>query len=499
LRTFISCALIAAGYLGLSACSTLVEIQVPQSEIKNFGSCVAKPWTSYSRTKPAAGFNPALVTPTQLTLPVLDAANNQLFITNDQISTSTEALLTDVKFEDSAEAQTITSSGAFATTGELAAAASDADAIWDSHVHQLFLRAFNDLSNTSKAAPQTPSSLKSGDLLDYLRLVRSASLTDSWGAFAAKHHYLLDKLNKAPPSNDPKTQGQMTLNASLEAQKFAVGTFVSAYLKAYFRNGQFVQLNWNLGNPLTDLEKLAGTTNDAKITKLLSDLKTLDPTAEADLDGLISKQISGTIGKIGAAGLITRGGDSLAMPAVTLTADVTQPKIFQSTKVDANAVLEDLVRVTFEGVFDALNQIPATTNSTGTASNPAGSAAPGGVLSADVALADFSKVYPVYNPTQATVMSTDSFALVDSDGAKAHSATSTAVATLIRGGSVAALNNEAVANALAAAAGTTARKMTERVTWCYYAVVPQTALSSAAAVASAGPKSTKTVAFKLTY
>ena len=61
------------------------------------------------------------------------------------------------------------------------------------------------------------------------------------------------------------------------------------------------------------------------------------------------------------------------------------------------------------------------------------------------------------------------------------------------------INNEAVANTLAAAAGTTSRKMAERVRWWYYVVVPEKDLSDAATLANADPRSSKMASFKLTY
>jgi hypothetical protein len=69
---------------------------------------------------------------------------------------------------------------------------------------------------------------------------------------------------------------------------------------------------------------------------------------------------------------------------------------------------------------------------------------------------------------------------------------------LIRGANIAALNNEALANTLTMIAATTARKVTERVTWCYYAVVGPQPEGSLAPLNSS-PRDSRTVTFSLKH
>src|SRR5882672_11569118 len=137
--------------------------------------------------------------------------------------------------------------------------------------------------------------------------------------------------------------------------------------------------------------------------------------------------------------------------------------------------MEDVVRVTFEALFDSINRVPAFSKATAVYGFPK--------EYQDIALPDFSQIVSTYRETSPGVpgptTDPDSFGKVDADGAKAQALTASAVATLIRGANIAALNNEALANSLSMIAATTARKVTERVTWCYYAVI--------------GPQPTKTL------
>jgi hypothetical protein len=95
-------------------------------------------------------------------------------------------------------------------------------------------------------------------------------------------------------------------------------------------------------------------------------------------------------------------------------------------------------------------------------------------------------------------MDSDSFGKVDADGAKAQALTASAMASVIRGANIAALNNESLANTLTMIAATTARKVMERVTWCYYAVVGPQPEGSLASLNSS-PRDSRTVTFSLKH
>jgi hypothetical protein len=463
-----------AATLTLTGCATSsIDIQVPQSEIANFATCVDKPSTSYKRPPPSAG--PVRLFGDISTLDIqteIDAAGGR-FITNEELGAA--ANRSQSAFTGWAESF----ASAYGTTApELTAAAAEADQIWDHPVQQHFMTAFNQLTTKGNGRAAQAGTLKSADFVDYLKRVRSVSVGDGWTAFTLKH---------AKEFRALKSSGADSKLTILAAQKVGVGAFISTYLKYYFRNGQFTQLTWEAGNPLDLIKKLGGLSSpsDQKtLQDILDELKRVDPNAADKINTILQKQLSGSIGKVGTTGLTTRGGDSLIMPAITIDANASNSKIVTVTKVDVNGILEDVVRVTFEGFFDALNQIPATTKSTGVTELPA-----------NVALADFAKISPVY-PGHTVVMSNDGFGNVDSIGGQVHAMTASATASLIRGASFLALNNESLANVLTMMAATTARKATERVVWCYYAVIPPAAITGPQSALPV-PRGTQTVTLTL--
>jgi hypothetical protein len=144
-----------------------------------------------------------------------------------------------------------------------------------------------------------------------------------------------------------------------------------------------------------------------------------------------------------------------------------------------------VVRVTFEALFDSMNRIPAVSGATGVKFPKE---------YASVALPDFTKVVSTYR--KGPTMNSEEFGEIDADGGKADALVSSAMANLIRGANIAALNNEALANTLTKIASTTARKVTERVTWCYYAVIgPPTT----GGLENSAPRSSKSVVFSLKH
>jgi hypothetical protein len=476
--------------IALTACSTSIELQVPQINSGQFVDCLKDPTTSYKVISSA----PALAV---LGADLLDVAtvtkdSVRLFVFDDPSMTAEGLELTDEKWAETDALQWHT------TAADLTRAANTVDQLWSHPVHRAFLTSFNELAKPSDGSVANPPSIASSDVLDYLRLTRTVVNTDAWDAMAARSAAALVVLMNAHREQlSVEANSRLAKKAQLLEQKMMAAIYVSTYLKAYFRNGNFVTLNWNLGNPLSDLEQLgrySSAEDKAKVDKILADLHSLDPDAESQLQNIINKDLKGSIGKIADSGLVTRGGDSLAMPAITLTADVTQTKPVSGTKVDANAVLEDVVRVTFEALFDSINGVPAVTKATAVSGFP--------VEYQGSALPDFTKVKSAYRETSPGVpgptMDSDSFGKVDADGAKAQALTASAMASVIRGANIAALNNESLANTLTMIAATTARKVTERVTWCYYAVVgPQPEGSLASLNSSA--RDSRTVTFSLKH
>jgi len=466
----------------LGACSTQVQMQVPQSGIKEFAGCMEDPPSSYVRHS-AEGKSLDTLGVAPDSVRGLAAGGGHLFVTNDTVTSGLIRAPANEKW-----AQDV-ANDFHSLPAELVAASDEVEAIWNHSIHQSFLKAYNELSKTSGDV-QRPAAIKVSELQDYMERVRSVTEKNAWYAFAARSAYEIESLRQMEVK-DGGEAGRLTISKSLAAQKLIGAVYVSAYLDAYFRNGEFWQLKWNLGNPLQDLETIAHqstTADQQRIQKILDAIKKADPSAASTIDEVINKNLSGTIGKIASTGLITRGGDSLAMPAISISIDV-RPHPATFSKVDSNAILEDVVRVTFEALFDAMNEVPAVSKATGVTGLAPEYAA--------FALPDFAKVTSRYRPGK-LVMDANEFGAVDSDGAKAHALTSSASASLIRGISLAALNNEAVANTITTIAGTTARKVTERAAWCYYAVVGPAASGSASAT-YARPLSDRKVTFDLSY
>jgi hypothetical protein len=464
--------------LSLMACSTPVQIQVPVSEAEHFSDCMKDPTTSYTRQTPKVAqvnlFD--IGGSSHLTLP---QGATHLFVTNDQL-VSGKPLAPPTGWSNSKEI-----TDAFnASAAELNAAADEVEALWDSPAHQLFLRTFNTLG-TPGASAEHLGTLSAQDVRDYLKLSQSVAARNGWQAFAvrsAAHLFLL--LQDQSASDKQKI---------LAAQKFIGAVFISTYLQAYFRNGRFIELGWDLGNPVQDLQTLAGKTQGAekqKIDSIIQAIDKVDPNAAANLATILNKNFSGTIGKIADTGLVLRGGDPLAMPGVSIDFKAFNSKPLTVTKVDFNAVLEDVVRVTFEALFDALNEVPAVTQATGVEGLPKQYSA--------LALPEFTKVTSAYRPGKPT-MDQNEFAAVDSDGAKAHAFAAATTANLIRGASIAALNNESLANTLTTIAGTAARKVTERAVWCYYAAVGPSPDPSKPITTFSTPQGHRMVTFDLSY
>lgn len=458
----------------LSGCSTTVEIQVPQSNIAELKECLKDPSSTYTQpaTPPLRAFGFEFVN-----FRAEAGGPDRLFVT-DAMLQGDRLPLDDTQSRDA---------GSFKDTREeLNASVRGVDAVFHHDVHQAMLASYNQLVRTGSSGAGSVSDISAEQVLDYVRRVRNVTSRDGWSAYAARQAAHIDlikgRIGELRRSEKASQSSERLREADLELrqaeQQFIAATYISSYVKAYFRNGELVQLNWKIGNPVQNLEKLAGLSDPADQKFIQSILDRLPNGTSAKLDEILQKSTSGSIGRVASSGLVTRGGESLAMPAVTVSLDVPNPSPVTFTKVDVNAVMEDLVRVTFEAIFDSINQVPAVSNATGI------------TLPKSIALADFSKIKPAI-PGHAVVMSQSNFNQIDANASEASSMTSSGVANLIRGVNVAALNNEAVANTLTVMAGTTARKVTERVSWCYYAVLNVDS--------TAQPKGSRTVTFNLSH
>jgi len=446
--------------VGACACTTPVDIQVPGSKVNQFAACMQNPGDTYVRGTPANGVT--AFGRTVLDARLLALGRDQLIVTNDLLAGASLAP-TSSDWADGAAPRF------GATPDELRAAAQEADELWNHPVHQTFLKIHNELTTLSDDSLDLPT-ISVRDVRDYLTHVRTVTEKDGWNALAIRSFRELSALTDADKANAQPTRNAdrnvRALQIKRTAQQLIGAGYVSTYLRAYFRNGRFVALKYDI-NPVELLQSIrnsADPVDQQTIDRILAAIGNVDPDAAAKLAEIIRKGITGTIGKVADVGLVTRGGDSLAMPAISISIAVPNPEPITFTKVDINAVIEDVVRVTFEALFDAYNQIPAVSKATGVQTGENGIP----VEYASFALPDFAKVTaPMNGPPK---MSSDSFGKVDANGAKVHALVASSVAGWIRGINVASLNNESVANAVTTVAATTARKVTERASWCYYAV-----------------------------
>jgi len=225
--------------------------------------------------------------------------------------------------------------------------------------------------------------------------------------------------------------------------------YIDAYITAYFRDGQFARGTLSLEGLLAEFPQLAN----------------LPAPLQAQLQAIVNQaQSDATFGKIGDTALVTRGGDKLQVPSITVSFDPAKGQL-SATKVDYALVGSDLIRVLFEAIFDANDRVPAVSTATGVGDPAAKTNIPGAVR-----LVDFGKITG-WNPPYSAI-DADKFGQIQSFANSASSTTATATGQAIRGLGPASLNNEAVAKLIESLVGTVSRKVAEKVAWCWFADLP---------------------------
>jgi hypothetical protein len=301
-----------------------------------------------------------------------------------------------------------------------------AKAVFANPAHTQVTELFNDLQGTEK------SSAVDLDVEEVTRLseqVADATQRGAWDALADRLEMRLAETLKQQnlQSYDAATA---TPEIAQLAQNTRLSVFIREYMRAYFRNGRFVQV-----------------TVDAKALE-----EKLAKELDSDLAKKMAKEFedkygSRVFGVINTEAFVTRDGTSYQFPAVNaqlLLGPHVQPRI---TKLAASAVGSDLVRVYFEAVFDAHNSLPGVSNATG-------------VTMKEYALAK--------HPNPATKLTDAEFAAVQQRANQAEAGASAVFGRIIRGGSWISLNNESLAKLLETIVGVVVRKVTEKVAWCWY-------------------------------
>jgi hypothetical protein len=269
------------------------------------------------------------------------------------------------------------------------------------------------------------------DELDaYQKLVEEATLLDGWSALQAQASTA--QFSNANP-------------AALAADK-GRRAYISAYFKAYFRSGKVVQLSVNAAELKARL-----------VEKLKDELPGL---SNADYDTLVQSRLdelgfdastNRIFGKLGTKKFVTRDGQEIQFPGYLASIAVGSSNISR-TDMDYVAVGTDLIRVLLHAIYDANNRTPAVSNATGVTDLKG--------LPFALAVNDTSRV------------SAEKFEQIEIRANQVEGVVAAGTGRIIRGISVIALNNEALATVIETAVGLAVRKTTETAMYCWYACGP---------------------------
>lgn len=243
-----------------------------------------------------------------------------------------------------------------------------------------------------------------------------------------------------------------------QTQEFNTARFISTYLRAYFRGGRLMQvaldtdaLSNNLGEdiagklkndlPLTDLQKKQLIA--AIKAHLQSSCRAPDGT---DSDTCLLSR------SLGDDSFITRAGLSVQFAGASLTIGKNGKLNPALTYPQGTEFGPQLARVVLEAVFDSRSfPVPAVSNST---------ACKSGLFLAANCLSE-----PNTQADKNMISLAEQIKNLDMYAAQAEATITATTSQVIRGLSVAALNNEAIAKTLETMAGVSARKIVEKSLW----------------------------------
>lgn len=293
----------------------------------------------------------------------------------------------------------------------------------------------------SRTTPTGKLSFSQEDFYIFIDQAGKAAATNSWEDLATISRKYVT------------TSSAASVNDKADASK--VGDFadlLAGYMKAYFRAGQFAQLNLNGAKFSKAIQE----------TLHLSDQQSADQIVMAFFPHLfpidsstnqIQDQNIRLFGSIGSVGFVSRGGQTLQFPALQATLDISSARPLTLPKLDYSSVASEIIRVLAEAVGDSLFGVPGVSNSTAVQLN---------------AIPEFKGEFKA-----AKSVTTTRFASIESISRGVDAGVTTVVGKIIRGAGPVALNNEALASAIEALIGATAKKTSEKVTWCFYASLSQ--------------------------
>lgn len=276
-----------------------------------------------------------------------------------------------------------------------------------------------------------------------LRQTLNTAQVDGFTALALHSLGQLQRLSELAHTNPSLYENQTFLTQLAEQEKeFRASVFLAVYFKAYFRGGSALQASLSVpditSKIINDIEhttklKLSSSQKsqlqDAMSTHLLG--KACKPNQD-EKQCLLSRGFGNDQFTTRAGMAIQFAGISIAMgSAGAFKPTITYP---QPTEFGPQ-----LVRIATEAFFDSLGPaVPASTDST---------ACKLGLLPC---AADHQK---------------EALLKVDEYGNQAEALTSSAVGQIMRGASIAALNNEAIAKSVETLGGVVARKWVEKAAW----------------------------------
>jgi hypothetical protein len=293
---------------------------------------------------------------------------------------------------------------------------------------------------TNSTSATTLMSMRSGDAValsrkdwnDFSDSLSRATASDGWTSSMAT---ALGSVAKSYVISEQSRQARAQGVADLQKKYY-----LASYMRAYFRNGQIFELNFND----QDLKTQLINTLKKKITDptLLKEASDEIDSATGTFKKALCKQDGGQtadcdiLGVIGQETFVTRAGKSYGFPGITATLDPVGSKKVSTNKINWDNILEDLVRVFVEAEGDALAQVPGAANST------------------------MCKEMGICQTTGDAKIEQ-----VDNIGDETEAATSSVVSAVIRGGWLFSLNNEALADSITTAVSVTLRKVAEEATW----------------------------------
>lgn len=237
---------------------------------------------------------------------------------------------------------------------------------------------------------------------------------------------------------------QLRMAAEKAERELVALIFLKIYFKAYFRGGRIFETE--LKTDQLTAEAVKSVKSEVTLTKDQEDK--LTTLLKARFEGICkSSGDSGCIlfGGLGKESLVTRSGETIQFKGISLALG-WESKFQTNWEYPKSAEFApQVVRVLIEALFDAREsgRVPAVSTST--------------VCAKSLYAGAFC--FKGDDPRKEKL--TD----VDEKASRADSLASMATGQLIRGASIAALNNEALARSIENAAGATARKVVERVVW----------------------------------